>query len=78
MEAAVNTKILNLTSNITSLIVFLWNGECYIGLGLCAALFSIAGNYLGAGMVLKNGNKAIRPVIVLVLALLFVKVISEL
>ncbi len=78
MDAAVNTKILNLTSNITSLIVFLWNGQCYILLGLCASLFSIAGNYLGAGMVLKNGSKAIRPVILLVLALLFVKVLTEL
>ena len=78
MEAAVNTKILNLTSNITSLIVFLSNGECYIALGLCAALFSIAGNYLGAGMVLKNGSKAIRPVILIVLVLLFLKVMTEL
>ena len=78
MDAAVNTKILNLTSNITSLIVFLWNGECYILLGLCASLFSIAGNYLGAGMVLKNGSKAIRPVILLVLGLLFIKVVTEL
>ena len=78
MDAAVNTKILNLTSNITSLIVFLWNGECYILLGVCASLFSIAGNYLGAGMVLKNGSKAIRPVILLVLGLLFVKVMMEL
>lgn len=78
MDAAVNTKILNLTSNITSLIVFLCSGECWILLGLCASLFSIAGNYLGAGMVLKNGSKAIRPVILLVLLLLFVKVITEL
>lgn len=78
MDAAVNTKILNLTSNLTSLIVFLWHGECYLLLGLCAAVFSIAGNYLGAGMVLKNGSKAIRPVILLVLVLLFIKVLTEL
>lgn len=77
MDAAVNTKILNLTSNITSLLVFLWNGECYILLGLCASLFSIAGNYLGAGMVLKNGSKAIKPVILLVLLLLFIKILTE-
>lgn len=78
MDAAVNTKILNLTSNLTSLIVFLWHGECYIVLGLAAAVFSIAGNYIGSGMVLKNGTKVIRPVIVIVLALLFVKVLTEL
>lgn len=78
MDAAVNTKILNLTSNLTSLIVFLWHGECVFLLGICASLFSIAGNYLGAGMVLKNGSKAIRPVILFVLLLLFLKVLTEL
>lgn len=78
MDAAVNTKILNLTSNLTSLVVFLANGQCYILLGLAASVFSIAGHYLGSGMVLKNGSKAIRPIIILVLCLLFIKVITEL
>lgn len=77
MDAAVNTKILNLTSNITSVIVFLWHGECYILLGLVASAFSIAGHYLGSGMVLKKGSKAIKPIIILVLCLLFVKVLTE-
>lgn len=78
MDAAVNTKILNLTSNLTSLVVFLWNGQCYLLLGLVASIFSIAGHYLGSGMVLKNGSKAIRPIILLVLCLLFIKILVEL
>lgn len=78
MDAAVNTKILNLTSNITSLMVFLWHGECYILLGLAASFFSIGGHYVGSGMVLKNGTKAMKPVILVVLLLLFVKVLIEL
>lgn len=78
MDAAVNTKILNLTSNVTSLVVFLWHGECYMLLGLVASLFSIAGHYIGSGMVMKNGTKIIRPVILAVLVLLFIKVITEL
>lgn len=78
MDAAVNTKILNVTSNLTSLLVFLWHGECEILLGICASVFSIAGNYLGSGMVLKNGSRVIRPVILFVLVLLFAKVLLEL
>lgn len=78
MDAAVNTKLLNLTSNLTSLAVFLIHGDCLLLLGLVASVFSIAGHYLGAGMVMKNGSKIIRPVILIVLTLLFIKVISEL
>lgn len=36
------------------------------------------GAYLGAGLALKRGSKAIRPVLLLVLVLLFVKIISQL
>ena len=49
-----------------------------IALGLAAAVFSIAGNYLGTGMVMKDGTKIVRPIIVVVLGLLFVKVIFDL
>ena len=47
-------------------------------LGLTASVFSIAGHYAGAGMVLKNGTKVIRPIILVVLALLFIKIIFNL
>ena len=76
MDAASNTKILNLTSNITALLSFLHAGQVIIPLGLAAAAFSIAGNYLGATMVMKNGMKVIRPIILIVLILLFAKVIG--
>lgn len=77
MDAAVNTKIINLTSNVASLVTFLICDQIWIPLGLAASVFSIAGHYLGAGMVLKNGTKVIRPVIILVLILLFIKILTE-
>lgn len=40
--------------------------------------FSIAGHYTGAGMVLKNGSKIIRPIILVVLMLLFIKIVTDL
>ena len=74
-EATGNTKFINLASNIAALITFLVNGKILIPLGLAAALFSMAGNYLGSGMVLKNGARIIRPIIVVVLVLLLIKIV---
>ncbi|MDO4943219.1 MAG: TSUP family transporter [Lachnospiraceae bacterium] len=75
MEAAVNTKLLNLTSNLAALLTFLLHGQVYILLGLVASVFSIAGHYIGAGLVMKNGSKIVKPIICIVLCLLFIKII---
>lgn len=74
--ASGNTKLVNLSSNIAALVTFLMNGKIIFLLGIIAAVFSIVGNYIGAGLVIKNGQKVIRPIILFVLALLFIKVIS--
>lgn len=78
MEAAAYTKLINLSSNIASLATFLLGGQVIILLGLAAAVFSIAGHYVGSSMVLKNGTKIIRPIILIVLAMLFVKIVFNL
>lgn len=52
-----------------------WSGS---SLGLVAAAFSIAGNYIGSGLVVKDGGKIVRPVVLVVLGLLFVKVVFDL
>lgn len=75
-SANAQAKIINLTTNITSLTIFLMNGQAIIWLGLAAAVCNMAGNYVGAGLALKQGSKVTRPVIVLVLALLFLKILG--
>ena len=69
-------KIINLTSNITALVIFLLNDQVVIILGLAAAACNIAGNYIGSGLVMTNGAKIVRPVIIVVLILLLIKIIS--
>lgn len=76
-KASGNTKLVNLASNLAALITYLMNGKVIFLLGASAALFSIAGNYVGSGLVLKNGHKVIRPIILVVLALLFIKVMID-
>lgn len=74
-KASGTMKIANLSSNMAALVVFLVNGAVLLPLGLVASVFSIAGHYLGAGMVMKNGSAIVRPIILVVLALLFIKII---
>ena len=75
-KATGNVKIVNLSSNISALITFILAGKIMWGLGLAASCFSIAGHYVGAGMVVNNGVKVIKPIILIVLVLLLVKVVS--
>ena len=75
--ASGNTKCINLASNVAALVTFLINGQVFLLLGLCAALFSILGNFIGSGMVVKNGAKTVRPIIIVVLILLFFKLLTD-
>lgn len=42
-----------------------------------AGIFGFLGHWLGAGLMIKNGRKIVRPIVLTVLALLFIKIISE-
>jgi len=76
--ASGTVKVVNLSSNIGAVVTSLMAGKVLIPIGLLAAVFSFAGQYLGAGLTIKNGSKIVRPVVFLVLILLAVRVISEL
>ena len=78
MQAAANTKLINLASNISALVAFLIGRKVVLTLGLAASVFSIAGHYTGSSMVMKNGTKIVKPIILVVLVLLFLKVIFDL
>ena len=72
--ANAQAKVINLTSNITSLVIFLINGEVLFSVGLAAAVCNMIGGYIGAGLVMKNGTRIVKPSIILVLCLLALKV----
>ena len=57
--------------------VYLMNGKVIFLLGLTAGLFSIAGNYLGAKCFDKGGAKFVKPLMLVVLVIFFVKTLSE-
>lgn len=72
--ANAQAKVINLTTNITSLIIFIANGQVLFSLGIAAAISNMIGGYIGAGLVMKKGSKIVKPTIIFVLVLLALKV----
>lgn len=74
--ANAQAKVINLTTNITSLTIFLLNGQVLFSLGIAAAICNMIGGYLGAGLVMQKGSRIVKPTILLVLFLLFLKILG--
>jgi uncharacterized membrane protein YfcA len=74
--ANAQATVINLTTNITSLAVFLLNGQVVLLLGLAGAACNMAGNWFGSGLAITRGAKIVRPVILIVLVLLLVEILT--
>ena len=72
-RAAGTTKVMNLSSNLAALATFLIKGKVYYSLGLVSGLFCIAGHYIGSSLVVRGGRRVVRPMILVVLCILFGK-----
>ena len=78
VSANANAKVVNLASNIASVVTFLLNGSVIIAIGIPAAICGIAGNWLGSRFVINKGIKVIRPFFIMVLVLLFIRIVYNL
>lgn len=76
-EANGVAKSINLTTNLTSLGVYLMSGKVIIVLGLIAGLFGIAGNYIGVSFFNDKGAKAVKPIMIIVLTIFFIRILTE-
>ena len=77
-EAVGSTKVINLSTNLASLSVYLVHGKVLFPLALIAAVFGIAGNYIGARYFTRKGTGFVKPLIIFVLSIFFVKLCWEL
>ncbi len=77
-EAIGSTKVINLSTNLASLSVYLVHGKVLFPLALVAAVFGIAGNYIGARYFTRKGTGFVKPLIIFVLSIFFVKLCLEL
>ena len=69
------SKVVNLAADIGAILTFTASGKVNVALGVAAALFCMAGSYFGSGLVVNNGQKIVRPVILTVLVMLFAKIL---
>jgi uncharacterized membrane protein YfcA len=73
LQASVNAKIANLTTNLAALVVYGVHGEVLLALGLLMAVMNIAGGFIGARMATSRGNGFVRIVFLVTLSILIVK-----
>jgi uncharacterized membrane protein YfcA len=78
VTANANTKVVNLASNIAAVVTFIAHGKVIFAIGIPAAVAGIAGNLLGAKLVIRRGSSVIRPVFIFTLLLLFAKILYDL
>lgn len=64
-RATALTKLLNLTSNVASVLFFAIGGKIIWTLGLAIAVGAMLGNYIGSHTAMKYGAKIIRPLLVI-------------
>lgn len=73
LQASVNAKIANLTTNLAALLVYGVHGEILLLLALVMAVANMTGGFIGARMATKNGSGFVRIVFLVVLSILVVK-----
>ncbi len=76
-EANGVSKSINLATNVSSLAVYLMNGKVLLLLGFVAGICGIAGNYIGVTFFEQKGSRAVKPIMLTVLALFFIRILSE-
>lgn len=76
-QAIGGTKLLNFTSNVVSLGVFILSGQILWLAGIVMGIGQIIGSYVGSHMAVKHGGKLIRPMLVIISILMSVKLLLD-
>ena len=77
VKASGTTKLINLASNVGSTVMYFSAGKILFLAAVPCLICSVAGNFLGSRLAIKNGAKIIRPIIAVVSVLLIVHVIAK-
>jgi uncharacterized protein len=77
IEATGRTKLLNFTSNIASLLVFILGGKIIWVIGFTMGAAQLIGAQLGARLAITNGAKIIRPLLVIVCIAMAIRLLLD-
>ena len=75
MESTAVTKLLNFASNFAAFLIFAFQGYVIWELGLVMAVAQISGAYTGSRFAIKNGERVVRPVLVIVCIILSLRIL---
>lgn len=73
LKASANTKLLNVASNIGSLIVFIPTGLILYKVGIAMALGQIIGSWVGVHLSVKKGAKFINGMFIIMMSALVIR-----
>lgn len=76
-KATAYTKIMNFTSNVASLLFFIIGGKVIFHYGLVMGIGQMIGARIGARLVIYRGVKIIKPVFILVVLAITIKLIYQ-
>ncbi|HEY0292839.1 MAG TPA: TSUP family transporter [Hansschlegelia sp.] len=77
VRAVARTKLLNFSSNVASLIVFILAGTIVWPAGLAMAAGALVGARIGSGLALKHGVRIVRPLLVVVAVALALRLMLD-
>lgn len=76
-SATARTKIMNFTSNIVALTIFIYSGQVVWIVGIIMGLGQILGAYLGSSLVVKKEVKFIRIFFLIVVGVTILKILYD-
>jgi uncharacterized membrane protein YfcA len=75
LRATATTKVMNATSNLASLVVFIFGGHVAWLMGLVMGAGQLVGGRLGARLAVRGGARFVRPVFLTVVVLLLARLL---
>jgi uncharacterized membrane protein YfcA len=76
-RATAHTKVMNFTSNVVSLAVFLAGGQVHFMAGICMGAGQLLGARLGSKVVIRRGTRLIRPFFITVVLAITVRLLWQ-
>jgi hypothetical protein len=71
--ASAYSKIVNSVTNISALLVFVSQGNYYLGLAIMMAVCNIIGSIAGSQMALRRGNSFVRIVFLVIVIIMILR-----
>jgi uncharacterized membrane protein YfcA len=77
-RASANAKVVNLASNVAAFLLFTWRGNIVWPIAVAMGCANLTGAWVGAHLAVARGDRFIRPVVLVVVAALVLKLAIDL